>query len=403
MSRTVFCPEEVIVVSNGKEDIGKIVELGNDGKFDTSVIPMIDDLQDQITAENTARSDADKQLQTNIDTETSARISADQQLQSNIDVEATTRDTADKDLQDKIAAEIAARTNADNQLQVNIDTELEARTTADQGLEDKIIAEITARTNADETESNARVNADQNLQEQIDVLEAKNAFSNVVVNGTAIQADSQEDTIELEAGTNIALTADTTNEKVTIAVTGKVASAAQADNASAADIATKLATARSINGVAFDGSADIIISTGIVPIGSIVMWSGSTDTIPADWALCNGSNGTPNLLDRMVVCAGESYTVGATGGEASHTLTADEMPSHYHEFPGDDQYLNAFQASSSGLSRVEAINNWDWTSGAASGNPNGWYNPGSKGCTGGSAAHNNMPPYYALAYIMRIA
>jgi len=87
-----------------------------------------------------------------------------------------------------------------------------------------------------------------------------NGFSNVLVNGTTIHADSQSDTIELEAGTNISLIADTTNEKVTIAVTGQVASAAQADNATNADTATKLVTAHTINGVAFDGSADITIT-----------------------------------------------------------------------------------------------------------------------------------------------
>jgi microcystin-dependent protein len=88
----------------------------------------------------------------------------------------------------------------------------------------------------------------------------QNAFSNVVVNGTTIHADGQTDTIELVEGTNIALTADAASEKVTIAVTGKVASAAQADNATSADGATKLVTARAINGVAFDGTADITIT-----------------------------------------------------------------------------------------------------------------------------------------------
>lgn len=105
----------------------------------------------------------------------------------------------------------------------------------------------------------------------------QNAFSNVVVNGTTIHADSQTDTLGLVAGTNIALTADAVNENVTIAVNGKVASAVQADSATTAitansattaancagnaATATKLATARSINGVPFDGSANITIAT----------------------------------------------------------------------------------------------------------------------------------------------
>jgi hypothetical protein len=95
----------------------------------------------------------------------------------------------------------------------------------------------------------------------------QNAFSNIVVDGITIHADRQMDTLELAAGTNIALNADTINEKVTIGVTGKVANAVQADSATVASsctgnsaTATKLSTVRKINGVLFDGSADITIT-----------------------------------------------------------------------------------------------------------------------------------------------
>ncbi len=57
----------------------------------------------------------------------------------------------------------------------------------------------------------------------------QNAFSNVLVGGTVIAADSKTDTLELVAGTSIALTPDATNDKVTIAVSGTVASASNAD------------------------------------------------------------------------------------------------------------------------------------------------------------------------------
>lgn len=224
MSRTVNVNEEIIVVSHGEEDTGKLAMLGAEGKFHKSVIPVIDDLQEQITKEVTERTEADKQLQTNIDAETSARISADQQLQGNIEAEATARNAADKDLEDKLAAEVTARTNADTQLQANLDaeantrsiadqdlqdqiskeivartdgdtalqssvdkevaartdadsnlqssinTEVDARAKADQGLQDQVTAEIAARTNADKNESSTRASADNNLQEQINAL-----------------------------------------------------------------------------------------------------------------------------------------------------------------------------------------------------------------------------------------
>ncbi len=55
-----------------------------------------------------------------------------------------------------------------------------------------------------------------------------------------------------------------------------------------------------------------------IPAGGIIMWSGSIGNIPAGWALCDGSNGTPDLRDRFIVGAGNSYAVGATGGSTSH-------------------------------------------------------------------------------------
>ena len=57
----------------------------------------------------------------------------------------------------------------------------------------------------------------------------------------------------------------------------------------------------------------------VVPSGFIGMWSGSASTIPTGWALCDGTNGTPNLTDRFVLGAGKAYQPGATGGAATAT------------------------------------------------------------------------------------
>ena len=333
MSRTVNVNEEFVVVSKGKEDLGKFVVLGDGGKFDPSTIPVIDELQEQITKEVTERTEGDKALQTNIDTETSARISADQQLQGNIEAEASARASADKDLQDQISKEstartdgdtalqsnvdkeAAARTDADSKLQSSIDNEVDVRNKADQSLQDQVTAEIAARTNADETEANTRVSADKELQNKIDALEGKNAFSNVVVNGTTIKAASQEDTIDLEAGTNIALTADTDSDKVTIAVTGKVASAAQADSATTAGsctgnaaTATKLETVRNINGVSFDGSADITITQ--VNGKTIATTDQIPSTISFDGGYSFNTNGYQKLSNGLIFqwCRGVATT-----------------------------------------------------------------------------------------------
>ncbi len=57
----------------------------------------------------------------------------------------------------------------------------------------------------------------------------------------------------------------------------------------------------------------------MVPKGVVLLWSGSSGSIPSGWALCDGNNSTPDLRDKFVVGAGSSYAVGAAGGATSHT------------------------------------------------------------------------------------
>ena len=59
-----------------------------------------------------------------------------------------------------------------------------------------------------------------------------------------------------------------------------------------------------------------------IPSGSIIMWSGSIGSIPVGYYLCNGSNGTPDLRDRFIIGAGNSYAVGATGGFTSSVVSS---------------------------------------------------------------------------------
>lgn len=94
-------------------------------------------------------------------------------------------------------------------------------------------------------------------------------------------------------------------------------------------------TALTNQGVEFpDGS----VQTAGLPVGVIAFWSGSVETIPSNWALCDGNNGTPNLSDRFVLCAGGIYTVAATGGSANANVAV-----HTHSSP--------FVAAQDGLHR----------------------------------------------------
>lgn len=73
------------------------------------------------------------------------------------------------------------------------------------------------------------------------------------------------------------------------------------------------------------------ISSAVLPTGSIIMWSGSIGSIPAGYVLCNGSSGTPDLRDRFVVGAGNSYAVGNNGGFTSNVAGAGgtNLPLYY--------------------------------------------------------------------------
>jgi len=118
----------------------------------------------------------------------------------------------------------------------------------------------------------------------------------------------------------------------------------------------------------------------IIPTGAIMLWSGSSAAIPATWQLCDGTKGTPNLVNRFVVGAGGTYAVNTTGGEATHILTTAEMPSHTHT----GTTRGAMGAISSGAT--------DYPASAST----------VTGATGGGSAHNNLPPYFALCYIIKL-
>lgn len=124
---------------------------------------------------------------------------------------------------------------------------------------------------------------------------------------------------------------------------------------------------------------------GSIPSGVIAMWSGSTDAVPSGWALCNGENDTPDLQDRFVLGAGNTYEVGATGGEETHMLLTAEMPSHYHR-------LFASHGTQQQNTYGHACVNMFESS----------YNGADTKATGEGKPHNNMPPYYALCFIMKV-
>ena len=145
----------------------------------------------------------------------------------------------------------------------------------------------------------------------------------------------------------------------------------------------------------------------LVPPGAILMWSGAINDIPVGWALCDGSNGTPDLRDRFVVGAGSSYSVGNTGGAQSVTLTTAQLPAHNHTATSDTTGEHTHKYTRLGLlssktveagtsirDRYSAVSD---TSSAGAHSHEITVNN-----TGSGEPHENRPPYYALAYIMKL-
>jgi hypothetical protein len=125
---------------------------------------------------------------------------------------------------------------------------------------------------------------------------------------------------------------------------------------------------------------------GLVPRGAIVMWSGAIVAIPATWQLCDGTNGTPNLSGQFIAgynVADVDYNViGNTGGHKEFTVTQNNIQQFTISKPGSE--------TTGGVGNPVAGN------GSADGTVQ--YTVGSASPT----PINNRPPYYTLAYIIKL-
>lgn len=119
------------------------------------------------------------------------------------------------------------------------------------------------------------------------------------------------------------------------------------------------------------------INTGLVdliyPVGAIFLTTTSTNPgtyLGGTWV---------QLKDRFLLGAGDTYAEGATGGEATHILTINEMPSHYHGAGNGGQFTV-----------------YNGTIGLANGSYYSRGNQANTGSVGGGQAHNNLPPYLVV-------
>lgn len=201
-------------------------------------------------------------------------------------------------------------------------------------------------------------------------------------------------------------------------------------------------TAGSIGEIASQLTTDILAVTQL-PRGIITMWAGATNAVPSGWALCDGNNGTPNLKDRFIVGAGQSYGVGNTGGDWTQTpsvwtnaagtgiqvagtaINTSQMPWHTHSGSvGSDASIETQEVTQNNRSGEwlsdTLFGSISWSpspvrkplkefSASLSINGTGGSQPHYHGVTDNGHVHtvaasaiDVRPPYYALAYIMKL-
>jgi len=138
-------------------------------------------------------------------------------------------------------------------------------------------------------------------------------------------------------------------------------------------------------------------TAGIVPIGAIIIWSGTLATIPAGWALCDGTNGTPNLSSSFILGAGGATPYGNIGGSTTKIISINNLPPHRHS------QLNYYTGSIGGSGE-------EYAGGSARPAPNLldgtiWNSSQTIVTAEGNqpVAMDIMPPYIALGYIIRLA
>jgi microcystin-dependent protein len=163
-----------------------------------------------------------------------------------------------------------------------------------------------------------------------------------------------------------------------------------------------------------------------IPTGLISMWSGQD--VPGGWVLCDGENGTPDLRNKFIMGASDESPIGTTGGAKEVTLTADQMPKHSHSLSDDGEHNHTVSVGSGGSHshtysktiiatkgksrsdahyRVEGNYGTGTTSSSGSHTHNASVQSAGShshtvGESGGGKAHENRPPFYALAFIMKL-
>lgn len=234
------------------------------------------------------------------------------------------------------------------------------------------------------------------------------------ISGVSLSTSSATITGGTINGTTVGASTASSGAFTTLAASG----ATTLSGATALSGTTTLTAQLGLGGANYGTAGQVLTSQGAgsapawansFPSGGIILWSGSVASIPSGWLLCDGSSGTPDLRNRFVVGAGSTYAVGATGGADTVTLSTSQIPSHTHTFSAttstNGAHTHTYQLPDL-IPNGERDNNQQFgdTTSAATTSSAGDHNhtvSGTTAAAGSGGSHENRPPYYALAYIMK--
>jgi len=154
----------------------------------------------------------------------------------------------------------------------------------------------------------------------------------------------------------------------------------------------------------------------MIPTGVVWMWSGDADSVPSGWHLCDGTDGTPNLVDKFILGADDNtVSVGDTGGANERDLSHTHNIEHHHDIPigtwsswtsgGDSYYGYPLDTSQTGASHYADAAIYAQEESNSPGTQTmfqTYESSATNSGTSGSSTQDMRPEYYALAFIIKL-